>query len=96
MTETWKLSLPANRADATRMSGDLPELADLDPMPVIVASEPDAASPDRWQVDAYFDGKPSRDILRRIAALVPSARTKEPRAKPLSPEDWVTLSQAGV
>ena len=96
MTETWKLSLPANRADATRMSGDLPELADLDPMPVIVASEPDAASPDRWQVDAYFDGKPSRDMLRRIAALVPSARTKEPRAKPLSPEDWVTLSQAGV
>lgn len=96
MSETWKLTLPANRADAERMSGDLPELADLDPMPVIVASEPDAASPDRWQVDAYFEGKPSRDVLRRIAALVPSAREKEPRAKPLPNEDWVTLSQAGV
>lgn len=96
MTEIWKLTLPCNRADATRMSGDLPDLADLDPMPVIVASEPDAATPDRWQVDAYFEGKPSRDVLRRIAALVPSAREKEPRAKPLPNEDWVTMSQAGI
>ncbi len=96
MTEIWKLTLPCNRADAERMSGDLPELADLDPMPVIVASEPDAATPDRWQVDAYFEGKPSRDVLRRIAALVPSAREKEPRAKPLPNEDWVTMSQAGI
>ncbi len=96
MTEIWKLTLPCNRADAERMSGDLPDLADLDPMPVIVASEPDAATPDRWQVDAYFEGKPSRDVLRRIAALVPSAREKEPRAKPLPNEDWVTMSQAGI
>jgi ribosomal protein L11 methyltransferase len=96
MIETWKLTLPCNRADAEAMSGDLPVLADLDPMPVIVASEPDAATPDRWQVDAYFEGKPSRDVLRRIAALVPSAREKDPRAKPLPNEDWVTLSQAGV
>ena len=96
MTETWKLTLPCNRVDAERMSGELPELAGLEPMPVIVASEPDAASPDRWQVDAYFEGKPSRDVLRKIAALVPSAREKDPRAKPLPPQDWVTLSQAGV
>ena len=96
MTETWKLTLPCNRADAERMSGELPDLAGLEPMPVIVASEPDAASPDRWQVDAYFEGKPSRDVLRKIAALVPSAREKDPRAKPLPPQDWVTLSQAGI
>jgi ribosomal protein L11 methyltransferase len=96
MSETWKLTLPCNRADAERMSSAPAELADLDPMPVIVASEPDAASPDQWQVDAYFEDKPSRDVLRRIAALVPSAREREPRAKPLPSEDWVTLSQAGV
>ena len=58
MTETWKLTLPCNRADAERMSGELPDLAGLEPMPVIVASEPDAASPDRWQVDA--------DIARNV------------------------------
>ena len=96
MSEIWKLTLPCDRIDAERMSDDLPELAELDPMPVIVASEPDAASPDRWQVDVYFEGKPSRDVLRRIAALVPSAHAKEPRAKPLPAQDWVTLSQAGV
>lgn len=96
MTDTWKLTLPCNRADAERLSGELPELAALDPVPVIVASEPDAASPDRWQVDAYFDGKPSRDVLRLIGSLVPSAREKDPRAKPLPAEDWVTLSQQGI
>jgi ribosomal protein L11 methyltransferase len=96
MSEIWKLSLPSNRADAERMSAEPPELADLDPMPVIVASEPDAATPDVWLVEAYFEGKPSRDVLRLIASLVPSAREKDPRAKPLPAEDWVTLSQAGV
>jgi ribosomal protein L11 methyltransferase len=96
MSEIWKLSLPCDRADAERMSGEQPELADLEPMPVIVASEPDAASPDQWQIDVYFEGKPPRNVLRRIAALVPSAREKEPRAKPLPQQDWVTLSQAGV
>jgi ribosomal protein L11 methyltransferase len=96
MTETWKLTLPCNRADAERLSGEAPELASIDPMPVIVASEPDAASPDRWQVDAYFETKPSREVLQLIAALVPSAREKDPRAKPLPAEDWVTLSQRGI
>ncbi len=96
MNEIWKLSLPCNRADAERMSGELPELIDLEPMPVIVASEPDAGAPDVWLVEAYFEGKPSRDVQRRIAALVPSAREKEPRAKPLPAQDWVTLSQSGI
>ncbi len=96
MSEIWKLSLPCNRADAERMSAEPPELADLDPMPVIVASEPDAATPDVWLVEAYFESKPSRNVLRLIASLVPSAREKDPRAKPLPAEDWVTLSQAGV
>jgi len=96
MSDIWKLTLPCDRTDAERMSGELPELANLDPMPVVVASEPDAASPDRWQIDVYFEGKPARTTLRRIAGLVPSAHEKEPRAKPLPAQDWVTLSQAGV
>ncbi len=93
--EVWKLSLPCTRAEGEALGGDIPTLADLDPAPVIVATEPDESQPDRWRVDAYFDGKPSRDVLRRIARLVPSAREKEPRARPLPPEDWVTLSQSG-
>ncbi len=95
MTESWKLTLPCNRAEAEKLAGDLPELADLDPAPVLVTSEPDSAQPDRWQLDAYFEGKPSRDVLRIVARLVPSAREKDPKAKPLPPEDWVTISQSG-
>ena len=95
MTESWKLTLPCNRAEAESLAGDLPELADLDPAPVLVTSEPDPAQPDRWQLDAYFEGKPSRDVLRIVARLVPSAREKDPKAKPLPREDWVTISQSG-
>ena len=95
MTESWKLTLPCTRAEAETLAGDLPQLADVEPAPVLVTTEPDPARPDAWQLDAYFEGKPSREILRRVADLVPSAREKEPRAKPLPPEDWVTLSQSG-
>ena len=94
--ESWKLTLPCTRAEGEALTGDIPELAGLDPTPVIVTSEPDESQPDRWQLDAYFEGKPSRDVLRMIARLVPSAREKDPRARPLPPEDWVTKSQEGM
>jgi len=90
MSEPWKLTLPCTRAEAeiVAVEGDVGGA-------VLVTSEPDPAQPDRWQLDAYFEGKPSRDVLRSIARLVPSAREKDPRAKPLPPQDWVSLSQAG-
>jgi ribosomal protein L11 methyltransferase len=93
--ESWKMTLDCTRAEAEQFADDVPDLADLDPPPVIVATEPDPARPDNWQIDAYFEGKPSREILRRIAALVPSAGAKTPSASPLPTEDWVTLSQSG-
>lgn len=90
--DVWKLSLPCSRDEAERVSQDVPELADLVPAPVLVTSE---VENERWQLDAYFEGKPSRDVLRRVAALVPGAREKELRAKPLPTQDWVSLSQSG-
>ncbi len=90
MTEPWKLSLPCTRAEA-----EIVAVLDAPDGVVLATSEPDEARPDRWQMDAYFEGKPSRDLLKRIAALVPSARAKDARAKPLPPQDWVSLSQAG-
>ena len=95
MTEIWKLTLPCTRAEAEALAGDVPALADLVVPPVLVSTEPDPAQPDCWQIDAYFEGKPSRDVLRRVAALVPSGRVRDPRAKPVPPQDWVTLSQSG-
>jgi ribosomal protein L11 methyltransferase len=90
MTDSWKLTLPCTKAEAEM-------LVDIDfDGAVLVTSEPDPDQPDDWQLDAYFEGKPSRDVLRTVARLVPSAREKEPRAKPLPPEDWVTMSQSGL
>ena len=93
--ESWKMTLDCTRAEAEQFADDIPDLADLDPAPVIVATEPDPTRPDNWQIDAYFEGKPSREVLRRIAALVPSSAATKPRAAPLATEDWVTLSQSG-
>ncbi len=90
MTEPWKLTLPCTRAEA-----EIVAVIDAPDGIVLSTSEPDETQPDRWQLDAYFEGKPSREVLRSIARLVPSAREKDPRAKPLPPQDWVTLSQSG-
>ena len=90
MTESWILTLPCTRAEAEAIQDAEIENA------VLTVCEPDPDQPDRWQLDAYFEGKPSRDLLKIIARLVPSARAKEPRARPLPPEDWVTMSQAGL
>lgn len=96
MTDSWIFTLPCTKSEAEAFAGDPQTLADLDPAPVIVTSEPDPTKPDEWQLDAYFEGKPSRDVLRAISRLVPSAREKDPRARPLPPEDWVTKSQEGL
>lgn len=96
MSESWILSIPCTRAEAEALTGEVAEFAMLDPAPVFAASEPDPARPDEWQLDAYFASKPSRDVLRIIARFVPSAREKDPKARPLADEDWVTKSQAGI
>ncbi len=90
MTDSWKLTLPCTRAEAEAVQD-----ADIDDA-VLAVCEPDPDQPDRWQLDAFFEGKPSRDVLRMVARLVPSAREKEPRALLVPPEDWVTMSQSGL
>lgn len=93
--EGWRLTLPCTKAEADSLDAEVPGVTDADPAVVLVVSEPDDSKPEAWQLDAYFEEKPSRDLLRRIADLVPSAREKEPKAKPLPSEDWISLSQAG-
>jgi ribosomal protein L11 methyltransferase len=91
----WVASFPATRASAELLTGEPPELAVLEPAPVIVASEEDEAA-DRWRIDAYFEGKPPRAALVAIARLLGIAATKLPVARPLPDDDWVTMSQAGL
>jgi ribosomal protein L11 methyltransferase len=90
VSNSYILTLPCNREEAEAIHD-----AEIENV-VLTVCEPDADQPDRWQLDAYFGSKPSRDVLRTIARLVPSAHEKEPRAKPLADEDWVTMSQAAL
>jgi ribosomal protein L11 methyltransferase len=70
---TWKLTLPCTKAEAEAITDDLPELAALEPQPVLMTSEPDPDRPDDWQLDAYFEGKPSSEAILLVRSIVPSA-----------------------
>ena len=91
--ECWKLTLPCTRTEAELLAEA--DLGHLDPVPVLNVSEPDASKPDAWQLDAYFEGRPSRIVLRRVADFVPSARRIDPKAVRVMDTDWVSLSQSG-
>jgi ribosomal protein L11 methyltransferase len=95
-TGSWKLTLPCTRAEAEALNGELPELAVLDPLPVIITREPDEAQPHVWQMEAYFERKPDRAVIALFQSLIPSATKAKPILEVLPDEDWVTASQAGL
>lgn len=92
---SWKLTLPCTRAEAEYISGDVPALSLLEPEPVIVTSEVDEDA-DIWRMDAYFESKPSNDVIAAIQAEIPSAIKAKPALEKMGDEDWVTMSQAGI
>lgn len=87
---TWRLTLPIDRAGAERVAAGVPALEALDPVPVLVVSEPDPAAPERWRLDAYFEGPPGAAALALVRALAPAAGGEPVRVED---RDWVTLSQ---
>ncbi len=92
---SWKLTLPCTRAEAEYLSGEVPALTLLDPEPVIVTSEVDEDM-DAWRMDAYFEAKPGKKVIRAIQAEIPSAAKAKPVLEKMPDEDWVTLSQSGI
>ncbi len=95
MTDSWRVTMPCSRAKAELLKDDIGPLADLDPPPTLMTSEPDPAQPDIWRLDAYFEGRPARATIESLAALV-GASGPLPDPVRLDDEDWVTLSQAGL
>lgn len=91
----WLLSLPCTRAEAERLSGEVPALDALPDPPVIVTREIDEAA-GAWQLDCYFNDRPGAATVKAVQAEVPSARRAKARIEPLPDEDWVTLSQQGL
>jgi ribosomal protein L11 methyltransferase len=92
--QSWKLTLPCTKAEAELLAGDVPEIAELDPQPVLMTSEPDPDRPDQWQLDVYFEGRPDGATVATVRALVPSAQAFSAEPEPVEDADWVTLSQA--
>ncbi len=95
MSDSWKLTLSCTRAVAAQLTGD--HFADAldDPQPVIVASEIDEER-DHWQIDAYFDGRPSKIAIRALGRVLGVRPDRLPKPKQVENADWLTLSQAGL
>lgn len=95
MTESWKLTLPCIRADAETLSADMPQLAMLDPPPVLMTSEVEEFSDD-WKLEAYFDGRPDEASINLLLAMTSRASRSDVDLEKLADEDWVTISQQGL
>ncbi|MGE4432105.1 MAG: 50S ribosomal protein L11 methyltransferase [Sphingobium sp.] len=96
MTQSWKLTLPCTRAEAEALSEDMGALADLTPPPALMTSEIEEDDPEKWQIDAYFEGRPPRATIALLQAMIPSSMGVKPVLEKLPDEDWVTLSQQGL
>ncbi|MCP1468558.1 ribosomal protein L11 methyltransferase [Sphingobium sp. OAS761] len=94
--QSWKVTLPCTRVEAEALDGDIAAFALMDRPPVLMTSEAAPDDEDKWQLDAYFEGKPSQAAIRILKTLVPSAAGTRPLVEALPDQDWVTLSQQGL
>lgn len=94
--DSWKLTLPCSRVEAESLKDDITLFAMLDSVPVLMTSEIDAARPNDWQLDIYFEEEPSAQTIAVAKGLVPSAKKSEPVVARLDAQDWVAISQAGL
>lgn len=94
MSASWKATLPCTKDEAEAIAADIGPLALLDEPPVLMTSEPDERRPDEWRLDAYFEDRPTDDLLAMLAGLVSTGTA--PIVERVPDEDWVTLSQAGL
>ena len=92
MSASWKVTLPCTRAEADAIQANESELPDA----VLMTSEADAARPEEWRLDAYFEAEPGEPEIAMLRLLVPSAAVAEPLIERLEEADWATLSQQGL
>lgn len=93
---SWKLTLPCTRAEAEILKDDITPFALMEPAPVLMTSEIDAARPDEWRFDIYFEDEPSSETIAMAMHLVPSAAGQDAVITQLDDQDWVAVSQAGL
>lgn len=96
MSDNWRLKLPCTRHEAEALHNADDTLAMLDPQPTVVTQEIEAFNDAKWEMLAYFDGKPPQQVVASIHKLIPSAVDTEPVLERLSDEDWLTMSQQAL
>ena len=93
MSGNWKLTLPCTRAEAEAIYEADEIIAAMSPSPSIVTQETEAFNDAKWEMLAYFNGKPSPGTVEQVRALVPSAHDSHELLEELPDEDWLTVSQ---
>jgi ribosomal protein L11 methyltransferase len=90
--DSWRVTLPCTRAEAEAIDA----ADDLAIDAVLMTSEEVEDDREHWRLDAYMEHEPDAAVLDALRALVPSAAGIMPEVTPLTAQDWVTLSQAGL
>ncbi|OWK28642.1 50S ribosomal protein L11 methyltransferase [Sphingomonas mucosissima] len=90
--DSWRVTLPCTRAEAEAIDA----ADDLAIDAVLMTTEEVEDDVECWRLDAYMEDEPDEAMLAAIRALVPSAAGTAAQVTPLSPQDWVALSQEGL
>ncbi len=90
--DSWRVTLPCTRAEAEAIDA----ADDLAIDAVLMTTEEVEDDREHWRLDAYCEHEPDPAMLASLAALVPSAAGTAPTITPLTAQDWVTMSQAGL
>ena len=90
--DSWRVTLPCTRAEAEAIDA----ADDLTIDAVLMTTEEVEDDRERWRLDAYCEHRPDDAMIAALRALVPSAAGVEPVVEPLTAQDWVTMSQAGL
>jgi ribosomal protein L11 methyltransferase len=90
--DSWRVTLPCTRAEAEAIDA----ADDLTIDAVLMTTEEVEDDREHWRLDAYCEHRPDDAMIAALRALVPSAAGVEPVVEPLTAQDWVTMSQAGL
>lgn len=96
MSDNWRLTLPCTRQEAEALHDADEVLSAITPRPSIVTQELEPFNDAKWEMLAYFEGKPSPPIVAQIQTLLASAATARPLLEKLPDEDWLTMSQQAL
>ena len=97
MSDSWIVRVPCTRDEAEMISSNPPDFGILDFDPVLIVREQEMDNPASWAMEAFCADEPDETQIAALLALLPvSGEKATPVIEHLEPQDWVTLSQAGL